>query len=1092
MIYSIRDSSNFALMHSDINSSKLKKDLEKLSSGNRINRSADDASGLAISEQMRSRIRGLEQGSQNEKDGIGFVQVGDGALTEVHSMLQRMKKLSIQTANGTYDDNARDAIDKEIQSLKKEINRIGDTTAYDSVHVFDNDDPELSVEGRLTDVQLFNGGYDQATGKMTWGGITVRDERFSFDRPPFIQKVAEKDADGNDVKNPDGTTKYLTNADGTFQTEPVMVRVENGKQVFIGGDYDFNLNGTNLHFHCEDGAEVPEVTRTVSLTANASGVNIDGQQIPWSNVKDDDGFPCTGSNIHPGMWTLSYAGATATIYVPEGTDTQQEMIDRINDMHTTGKETYTWKTTLDSVQAEAAIKTEVPTIPVVLSNTLVQKMKQGALYSLIVDRKGIALRDKASGKEINNSRKSWKDLGVDNPDEDLQSYINPPAKGAKGNDIWDSGNHIPAGNSYTYSYTDPDNADSSLSFTLKLSDVTSVDSVINGLNGIDITLDNSHASYKMTSSCTDANVAVFTSYAKLNPTLEDELNLGRDFNVKTGSYDREGVMTTDSDPTTTTDLEDMTIKFNTNANTTGSGITFTSEKGNSLGELTLDVSSKLQNFWQNLKTAVANSAIAGNTPVLEKDLKDVLGANKITTDGYFSEDLKLSDIKDKKMTTSRDIDFNNQNSDKDSLFSAHIDFSGLKNVNQLIGTGFDSTCSTCDNHYSIPFTDGSGTGYNTDPKNGYKYKLENDNNSNYSLSIDINSLAKQMVLPSNLASAIVSIINTSGFDFHYQQYAADGTKLYVMDNRQFLSEEYRQNSTFYTRPYTLGSNQEFNVNFDHTNTNGTDNINLQYRYNFNDLLNIVHAQMTAENTPTGNDTLYVQKTDASNNIYYSQATTAELSDSNVQKYKITYTYDLEDSGSTTTDENAALQAAVKKRIKGALDASTIHLTSEGWTTATMGTISENPNEALRPVFDNNIILENDDNYIQIQHSNFVGDSTKIPRFQMNTASLGIYTTKTDTQEDAQLAVKQLDRAIDRVSSKRAVWGATQNRLEHSMNSNGVSTENVTSALSRIRDMDMAIGTAELAKDQILSQASMAMLAQVNQSKTNAIELLLRQ
>lgn len=1084
MILSIRDSSNFALMHSDINNSKLKKDLEKLSSGSRINRSADDAAGLAISEQMRSRIRGLEQGSRNEKEGIGFVQVGDGALTEVHSMLQRMHKLSIQAANGTYSDNDRQMINMEIQELKKEINRIGGSTEYDNIPVFDNDDPQLYVEGHLNDVQFFNGSYNQTTGEMTWGGLTVNGERFSFDRPPFIQKVAEKDADGNVVKDSNGSIQYLKNANGTFQTEPVMVRQQNGKQVFIGGDYDFNLNGTNLHFHCEDGAEVPDITRTLSLTADNSGVKIDGHLIPWSDLKDDDGNPCTGSNIHPGLWSMSYAGATATVYVPEGTDTPQKMIDRINEMHTAGKETYTWDTVLNTVQTEPAIKTEVPVIPVVVSEDMAKKMrtaKNGALYSLIADRSGLALRDNNTNQEVAGSRKSWKDLGVDDPADDLKNNINPPASG---NDVWDSGSHIPAGNSYTFSYTDPHNADSSLRFNLKLSEVTSVDSVIDGLNGAEITIGNSHASYSTATRCTDANVSVFTSSANIHPTLMDEDALGRDFNVQSKSYDQDGVMTTDPDP--------MTITFNPNAGTSGSGITFETGKGDSLNDLTTEVSSKLKSFWQSLKQTAADSSIAGNTPALEKDLKTVLGDGNITTDGYFSENLNTDDVKNNHMATTSDMFPSQSASDRKYLFSAHIDFKAINAITDLIGTGFDSTCSTCDNHYSIRFTNGTGTGYISDPATGYRYKLENDANSNYSLSIDVNSLAAKNVSKNNLPDAIVSVIRTSNFDFHYQQYAADGTKLYVADNRLFLSEDYRKNSTFYTQPYTLGSNQEFNANFTYTNANGTDNINLNYRYNFNDLLNIVHAQMTQVNSNTGTDTLYVQKTDANNNTYFSQATVSELNDGSIQKYKITYSYDLENSRSTTSDEDEALNAAVKKRIKGALDNTKVHLTSDDWTVANMGSIAENPNEAFRPLFDNDIILENDDNYIQIQHSSIEGDFTKIPRFQMNTASLGIYTTKTDSQSHAQQAANQLQRAIDRISSKRAVWGATQNRLEHSMNNNAISTENITGAESRIRDMDMATGAAELAKDQIMSQASIAMLAQANQSKSNAIKLLLQQ
>lgn len=119
--------------HLTENRNSLNKSLEKLSSGFRINRAADDAAGLAISEAMRSKINGLTQAEDNAKDGIGLIQTTEGALTEVHSMLQRGYQLSVQAANGTYNDNARKDIDLEIQELKTEINRISENTDFNGV-----------------------------------------------------------------------------------------------------------------------------------------------------------------------------------------------------------------------------------------------------------------------------------------------------------------------------------------------------------------------------------------------------------------------------------------------------------------------------------------------------------------------------------------------------------------------------------------------------------------------------------------------------------------------------------------------------------------------------------------------------------------------------------------------------------------------------------------------------------------------------------------------------------------------------------------------------------------------------------------------
>ena len=124
---------NNAYRNLSMNSTGSQKNLEKLSSGYRINRSADDAAGLAISEQMRSKINGLNQATANAQDAVGLIQTAEGALTETHSMLQRMVTLATQSANGTYNSTARAAIGEEVTALKAEIDRISSTTDYNGV-----------------------------------------------------------------------------------------------------------------------------------------------------------------------------------------------------------------------------------------------------------------------------------------------------------------------------------------------------------------------------------------------------------------------------------------------------------------------------------------------------------------------------------------------------------------------------------------------------------------------------------------------------------------------------------------------------------------------------------------------------------------------------------------------------------------------------------------------------------------------------------------------------------------------------------------------------------------------------------------------
>ena len=111
------------------------KSTEKLSSGYRINRAADDAAGLSISEKMRKQIKGLDRASTNAQDGVSAVQTAEGALTEVHSMLQRMNELAVQSANGTNSSDDRDAIQSEIDQLTKEIDRVSETTKFNETYL---------------------------------------------------------------------------------------------------------------------------------------------------------------------------------------------------------------------------------------------------------------------------------------------------------------------------------------------------------------------------------------------------------------------------------------------------------------------------------------------------------------------------------------------------------------------------------------------------------------------------------------------------------------------------------------------------------------------------------------------------------------------------------------------------------------------------------------------------------------------------------------------------------------------------------------------------------------------------------------------
>ena len=149
-----------------------KKVTEKLSSGYKVNRAADDAAGLTISEKMRSQIRGLTQASANAQDGISCVQTAEGALTEVHSMLQRMNELAVKAANGTNTSADRLAIQKEVSALTAEISRVAESTEFNTLNLLKGSfNYDIQVGAANVPEQRINITID----KMSASGLKVND-----------------------------------------------------------------------------------------------------------------------------------------------------------------------------------------------------------------------------------------------------------------------------------------------------------------------------------------------------------------------------------------------------------------------------------------------------------------------------------------------------------------------------------------------------------------------------------------------------------------------------------------------------------------------------------------------------------------------------------------------------------------------------------------------------------------------------------------------------------------------------------------------------------------------------------------------------
>ena len=175
------------------------KSTEKLSSGYKINRAADDAAGLSISEKMRKQIRGLTQASSNAQDGISAVQTAEGALNEVQDMLQRMNELAVKAANGTNSEDDRNYIQDEVNQLIKEIDRVSTTTKFNETYLLKGDDTVKFTNPGATEVNVTNGtdGGDNAKIEFSIAGIKTEggksDATFNVLGKNYSVRVEEDD-----------------------------------------------------------------------------------------------------------------------------------------------------------------------------------------------------------------------------------------------------------------------------------------------------------------------------------------------------------------------------------------------------------------------------------------------------------------------------------------------------------------------------------------------------------------------------------------------------------------------------------------------------------------------------------------------------------------------------------------------------------------------------------------------------------------------------------------------------------------------------------------------------------------------------------
>ena len=292
---------------------------EKLSSGYKINRAADDAAGLAISEKMRRQIRGLTQASSNVEEGIGYVQTADGALNETHDILQRMNELAVKSANGTLEDDDRSYIDSELSSLKDELDRIFDTTTFNEIKIWE-------PQGEKTII-----GYEKVTA------VTSTSTRTSYDISNKNCGIQPSSSIKVSAVNPDGISLSWTGYDGkSYETgkislEDLKANNYSFKMSDLYGDDDSFYDTTvdpktplidrTLSFKVADAATDDDIVASLngSTIYTSAGVNLSSQFETSDGTKKSSDIGSSASLYYNSAYQ-SFANGDHAFSFDEGVD----------------------------------------------------------------------------------------------------------------------------------------------------------------------------------------------------------------------------------------------------------------------------------------------------------------------------------------------------------------------------------------------------------------------------------------------------------------------------------------------------------------------------------------------------------------------------------------------------------------------------------------------------------------------------------------------------------------------------------------------------------------------------------------------------
>ncbi len=461
----------------NINTKNKAKSTEKLSSGYKINRAADDAAGLSISEKMRWQIRGLNRGSENIQDGISLVQVADGALNEVHAMIHRIRELAVEAANGTNSYEDRQYIQSEVDEIKQEIKRTFRTTDFNGNHIF-TAPYTIDACGEPTDIQVFNVNQNMTLNDN--GGLIINYSRYTWGE--------------------------------------LGANISNG--VFTA-DFEYNKvldSGERMHLRAYEGDTIEEIKRIYNVETDEEGMYVDevpaahwagkGSGAKWANTEE---IHQDGDEFY-----FEYNGTTIS-FLALSDDDMDTIIGKLKPQELVSDITTFYEAEAFGGDKEYAVNSSGAVSNMVLDVTEYNKYGiAGYKYEISADTTGVSIRQLVGNDQINHKKIAWSDFTNIDSGEPF-SFTDWGLE--------DEGSNPQTFSSLaTYRYTDDTftNMEKPLSFTFTVKDEASRDGIIAGLNGITLTSGSVQAPLRAGGTTDNSNVSV-TSHSGLTFDVQRDM-----------------------------------------------------------------------------------------------------------------------------------------------------------------------------------------------------------------------------------------------------------------------------------------------------------------------------------------------------------------------------------------------------------------------------------------------------------------------------------------------------------------------------------------------------------------------------------------